>query len=91
VKNIEHFQQEMEGRATARAASRKQTELLIADRALTRQQAAELAGTTAKALANLLGRGQGPVVRKRGNVCVYMESEVLRWLRDLPRAAGSPE
>lgn len=61
------------------------------DRALSRNEAAVVAGVTPKALSQMLTRGQGPVVRKRGNRTLYLESEVLQWLRGLPLAVNGPQ
>jgi hypothetical protein len=65
---------------------------VIRDRGLSRQQVAELTGLRAHHLANLAVLNQGPPFRKhqagkRGRV-IYLESEVLAWLRALPVHGG---
>jgi helix-turn-helix protein len=59
------------------------------DRALTRRQAARMTGYAEKTLANLSLLGEGPPMRKHRGRCLYLESEVLAWLRSLPVSGGT--
>jgi len=61
----------------------------MTDRGLTRKQTAEMTGYAEKTLANLSMLGQGPPMRKYRGHCIYLESEVLAWLRSLPVAGGA--
>ena len=61
----------------------------MADRGLTRKQAAEMTGYAEKPLANLSRHGEGPPMRKHRGHCIYLESEVLNWLRSLPLSGGA--
>jgi len=65
---------------------------VIRDRGLTRKEVAEMTGLTIAYLANVALAGEGPPFRKckagkRGKV-IYMESEVVAWLRGLPVHGG---
>ena len=71
------------------------TEVVVRDRGLSRQQVAELTGLTTHHLANLGVANEGPPFRKhklgkRGRV-IYLESEVLAWLRALPVHGGASQ
>lgn len=64
----------------------------VPDRGLSRKEVARLTGLTVSYLANKAVAGQGPPFRKitpgrRGKV-VYLESEVVAWLRSLPQHGG---
>ena len=59
------------------------------DRALTRRQAARMTAYAEKTLANLALIGEGPPMRKHRGHCLYIESEVLTWLKNLPVTGGS--
>ena len=63
-------------------------ETAMPDRALSRRQAAAMTSYTVKTLANLALLGQGPPMRKHRGKCLYIESEVLDWLRSLPTTGG---
>jgi predicted DNA-binding transcriptional regulator AlpA len=58
------------------------------DRGLTRKQAAAMTGYAEKTLANLALLGEGPPMRKHRGHCLYLESEVLEWLKSLPVSGG---
>ena len=58
------------------------------DRALTRRQAADICGYSQQTLANLMVLREGPPVRKHRRKCLYLESELLAWLRSLPVVVG---
>ena len=59
------------------------------DRALTRRQAARMTGYAEKTLANFSLVGKGPPMRKYRGRCLYLESEVLAWLKGLPVSSGA--
>jgi hypothetical protein len=65
------------------------------DRGLSREQVAEMTGLTVHHLANLGVLDQGPPFRKhkagkRGRV-IYLQSEVIQWLRSLPIHGGGQQ
>jgi hypothetical protein len=60
------------------------------DRGLTRRQAAAMIGYSEKTMANLALLGHGPPMRKNRGHCIYLESEVLAWMRSLPVSGGRP-
>jgi hypothetical protein len=64
-------------------------DIKTADRALTRKQASGTTGYAEKTLANLSLLGEGPPMRKHRGRCLYLESEVLAWLRSLPVPGGA--
>jgi len=47
-----------------------------------------MTGYAEKTLANLSLLGEGPPVRKHRGHCIYVESEVLDWLKSLPVSGG---
>jgi len=59
-----------------------------ADRALTRKQVAWISTYSEKTLANLASLKKGPPFRKYRGRVLYLESEVMAWLRGLPRSGG---
>lgn len=60
----------------------------LGERALSRKEAARLVGYRPKTLANLATLDQGPPVRKHNRRVLYLESELICWLRNLPVVAG---
>lgn len=58
------------------------------ERGLSRRQAASMTGYSEKTLANFALLGQGPPMRKFRGKCIYLESELLAWLRGLPVSGG---
>jgi hypothetical protein len=77
--------QDMQGNTTSNP---KTTVGSGVDRALTRKQVAELSTYSEKTLANLAVLEQGPPFRKCRGKVLYLESEVMAWLRGLPRGGG---
>jgi hypothetical protein len=61
------------------------------DRALTRAQAAAMLGYQPKTLANFALLGQGPPMRKHRARCLYLESELMAWLKSLPVTGGTAQ
>jgi len=72
------------------AKQKRSQELMgaIGERALSRKEASHVTGYSEKHLATLASRGQGPPVRKYKRKCIYLQSEVLDWLKNLPVAGG---
>ncbi len=58
------------------------------DRCLTRKQAAVMTGYSEKTLANLGTLRKGPPYRKYRGHCMYLESELLGWLKSMPVQGG---
>jgi len=56
-----------------------------AERALTRKQVAQISTYSEKTLANLATLRKGPPFRKYRGKVLYLESEVMAWLRSLPK------
>lgn len=66
------------------------TEKSQSDKGLTRREAAEFLGVyTEKTLANLATLNQGPPFRKHRGRVIYLQSELLAWLRSLPVSCGA--
>jgi hypothetical protein len=61
----------------------------ISDRGLTRKEAAVTVGYSEKTLANLGTLGHGPPFRKYRGHCIYLESELLAWIKSIPTRGGS--
>jgi hypothetical protein len=58
------------------------------ERGLTRKQAAELLSYAPATLANLATLNQGPPFRKHRGRVIYLESELVAWLKSLPTGGG---
>jgi predicted DNA-binding transcriptional regulator AlpA len=68
--------------------AREQSQNKSADRALTRREAAEMTGYSVKTLGNLATLNAGPPFRKHRGHVMYLESELVAWLRSLPKGGG---
>jgi len=47
-----------------------------------------MTGYAEKTLANLSLLGEGPPMRKHRGHCIYLESELLAWMKGLPVSGG---
>jgi len=55
------------------------------EHALTRKPVAQISTYSEKTLANLAALKKGPPFRKYRGKVLYLESEVMEWLRGLPK------
>jgi hypothetical protein len=60
------------------------------DRGLTRKQADQVVPFSEQTLSNMAVQGIGPPFHKHKARAIYMESDLINWMRSLPSGGSAP-